>query len=121
LLLAVLEKRLGLRFSSQDVYLNVTGGLEIDEPSADLATALALISSIRDIPIPQDTIAAGEIGLAGECRAAPDIEQRVLEAQRLGFKRFLLPSRSAERITKTLDIELIPINSIYEVLKIFKK
>lgn len=121
LLLAVLEKRLGLRFSGQDVYINVTGGLEIDEPSCDLSTALALVSSIRDLPIPPDVIAAGEIGLAGECRASPDIAQRVSEAQRLGFKRFVLPVRSAEQITKKPEIQLIPVKSVYEALKIFGK
>ena len=69
LLLAVLEKRLGLKYSTQDVYLSVAGGLRLDEPSADMSSALALISTLRDLPVREDLIAFGEIGLSGECRA----------------------------------------------------
>ena len=120
LLLAVLEKRLGLRFSSQDIYMNVIGGLHIDEPAADMAAAMALISSILDVPVPDDLIAVGEIGLAGECRAVSDIEMRVSEAERLGFKRIVLPKRSAQKI-KNAKIELIAVSSIFETVKLFKK
>ena len=120
LLLAVLEKRLGLRFSSQDIYMNVIGGLHIDEPAADMAAAMALISSILDVPVPDDLIAVGEIGLAGECRAVSDIEMRVSEAERLGFKRIVLPKRSAKKI-KNAKIELIAVSSIFETVKLFKK
>ncbi len=94
LLLAVLEKRLGLRFSSYDAYINVIGGLRLSDPAADLPTALSLISCMKDKPLPDDMIAIGEIGLAGECRAVAAAEQRVREAERLGFNRIILPERN---------------------------
>ncbi len=124
LLLAVLEKRLGLRFSACDAYLNVIGGIRMEEPAADLAISLALISSIRDIPVPDDVIAFGEIGLAGEIRAVSAPELRVKEAVRLGFKRILLPKRSHDAIKKTYslnsddNIKLIPVKSVFEAIKI---
>lgn len=121
LLLAVLEKRLGLRFSAHDIYINVIGGLHIDEPAADLAAAMALISSLLDRPLPDDMIAVGEIGLAGECRAGPDMEQRVKEAERLGFSKIVLPARSAEKIRQTEHIKLIPVKSIYDAVTIIDK
>ncbi len=93
LLLAVLEKRLTLRFSSNDVYLNIAGGIRLDEPAADLAVALSLISGILERAVPQSLIAFGEIGLAGEVRPVTHIEQRVNEAVRLGFTTILLPKR----------------------------
>jgi len=119
LLLAVLEKRMGLRFSSCDAYLNVVGGLHLDEPAADLPAALALVSSFRDIALPDDLVAAGELGLAGECRAIPNLEQRIREAERLGFTRILVPSRNAEwkRMTGS-TIEIIPVKSIYEAVAV---
>ena len=120
LLLAVLEKRLGLRFSTQDIYLNVVGGLRIDEPAADLASAMALISGLLDKPLPDDLIAVGEIGLAGECRAVSNMEQRVKEAARLGFTKIVLPSRSAEKLHTVSGVEIIPLKSIYEALVLFK-
>ncbi|MCR5681566.1 MAG: DNA repair protein RadA, partial [Clostridiales bacterium] len=91
LLLAVLEKRLGLKFSACDVYLNVIGGLHLDEPAADAAACFAMISSLRDIPVPDDMIAFGELGLSGEFRSVVSVEQRVNEAFRLGFARVALP------------------------------
>ncbi len=118
LILAVLEKRLGYRFSVNDVYLNVIGGLHIDEPAADLAVSLALISSIKDEYVPEDLIAIGEIGLAGECRAVQNFEQRVNEAARLGFKRIIVPQRNLERKNPNLPgVELIPVKSIFDQMK----
>ncbi len=124
LILAVLEKRLGLRFSSCDAYLNVIGGLRLDEPAADMAIALALLSSMKDIPVPDDLIAFGEVGLAGECRSvsAPDI--RINEAVRLGFTKIILPKKDLGRVdTSKLpsDIELIGVGGIFDALKIFNK
>ena len=98
LILAVLEKRLGLKFSANDVYLNVIGGMQLDEPATDLAVALALISSITDIVIPDTLIAIGEIGLSGECRGISNVEQRVREAARLGFTEAVIPYRNAEKL-----------------------
>lgn len=119
LLLAVLEKRLGLKFSMNDVYMNVVGGIKLVEPSADLGAALALISSIKDIPLPDDFIAVGEIGLSGECRAIPAIEQRINEAARIGFLKIMIPYRnSVNKKIKNQNIEIIPVKSIFDALKI---
>ncbi|MBQ3065041.1 MAG: DNA repair protein RadA [Clostridia bacterium] len=120
MILAVLEKRLGLRFSANDAYLNVIGGLRLDEPAADLAVALALISSIKDKVLPDDLVAIGEVGLAGECRAVGGIEQRIRECARLGFKRIVIPKKNAEmKSLKISGVDLFPIGSIYETLSFF--
>ena len=87
LILAVLEKRLGLRFSTSDVYINVIGGIKIEETSSDVGMALAMIYSLRDIPVPDDVLCIGEMGLSGEIRAVSRIEQRVKEGERLGFRK----------------------------------
>jgi DNA repair protein RadA/Sms len=124
LILAVLEKRLGLRFSACDAYLNVIGGLRLDEPAADMAIALALLSSMKDIPVPDDLIAFGEVGLAGECRSVSAPEIRVNEAVRLGFTKIILPKKDAARIdvSKLPDgIEIIGVGGIFDALKIFSK
>lgn len=123
LILAVLEKRLGLRFSSQDVYVNVTGGLRLDEPASDLALALSLISSIKDIPLDHSIAAFGEIGLAGECRAVNNAEIRISEAAKLGFESVVIPESNYLKIKKANsvpnNVKLIPIKSIYDALRIF--
>ena len=120
LILAVLEKRLGLRFSVNDVYLNVIGGMRLDEPASDVAVAMALISSLTDRAVPDELIAIGELGLSGECRAVSGLEYRVKEAARLGFRKAIIPSRNLEKRQIKADIELIPIKSIFEVLKYLK-
>jgi len=120
LILAVLEKKLGLKFSSHDVYLNVIGGLQIDEPASDLAIALALISSLTNKIIPDDLIAIGEIGLSGECRGVPNAEQRVREAARLGFTSAVLPINNAQGCSEISGIKIIPAKNIYDILKILK-
>lgn len=123
LLLAVLEKRLGLRYSTSDVYLNVIGGLHIDEPTADLALCLALISSYKDIPVPDGLIAFGEVGLSGECRTVSCIEQRLREASRLGFTCAVIPKRTAEKLTASGDIpagmEIISARSVFDLANLF--
>ena len=122
LILAVLEKRLGLKFYQNDVYVNVVGGLHIDEPAADLAIALSMISSITNKLVPDDLIAVGELGLAGECRAVSSLESRVKEAARLGFTKAVIPYRNIEK--RGLDkeslgsIELIPVKSIFDALQV---
>ena len=121
LIIAVLEKRLGLKFYQNDVYLNVIGGLRLDEPASDLSVAMALISSLTDRIIPDDLIAVGELGLAGECRAVANLEQRVREAARLGFTRAVVPYRNIEKRSLSCDgIQIIPIRGIYEVLNLMK-
>ena len=120
LIIAVLEKRLGLRFSANDVFLNVIGGLKLDEPAIDIAVALAMISSITDKVIPDDLIAIGEIGLAGECRTVTNLELRLKEASRLGFTKAVIPYKSYEDKKFDCNIELIPVKGIFELLALFK-
>ena len=121
LVLAVLEKRLGLRFSANDVYINVIGGLQIDEPGTDMATALALISSLTDKIVPDDLVAFGELGLAGECRAVSELERKVNECARLGFTQAIVPERNYEKLHVDQKIKLIPVKSVYEALKVLVK
>ena len=121
LLIAVLEKRMNLKFYENDVYINVAGGITLDEPSADLSIAMALISGITDRVIPDDLIAFGEIGLAGEVRAVSHIDYRVKEAVRLGFTKIVLPQKN---ITPALKVpagaQLIGVNNIYDALACMK-
>ena len=116
LLLAVLERRLRLRFSANDVYLNIAGGMRLDEPAADLSVALSLISAITDAPIPADMISFGELGLAGEVRSVSHAEYRVKEASRLGFRRIVLPKRAVSQCKKVSGVELIGVESIFDIL-----
>lgn len=117
LLIAVLEKRMGLKFYENDVYLNVAGGIRLDEPSADLSIAMALISGITDKVIPDNLIAFGELGLSGEVRAVSHIEYRVKEAVRLGFTKILLPEKNVSKSLKVpADVKLCGVNNIYQVL-----
>ncbi len=117
LLIAVLEKRMGLKFYENDVYLNVAGGIRLDEPSADLSIAMALISGITDRVIPDGLIAFGEIGLSGEVRAVSHIDYRVKEAVRLGFTKIVLPKKNlSSHLTVPDGVELVGITNIYEAL-----
>ena len=118
LILAVLEKRLGLRFSQNDVYINVIGGLHIDEPSADVGIALALISSLTDRVVPDDLIAIGELGLSGECRTVTSPDQRIHEAERLGFSTVVLPQKNTEHRKVETGLRLVEVRSIYETLSL---
>ncbi len=120
LILAVLEKRLGLRFSSNDVYLNVIGGLQINETASDLGIALSLISSLTDTVIPDSLIAIGELGLAGECRGVANVELRVREAARLGFTTAVIPAQNKKSALKVDGIQLIAIKNVYDLLKLLK-
>lgn len=115
LLLAVLEKRLGMKFSQHDVYINVTGGLRLDEPAADLAVCMALISSLSDRAINDKTVVFGEVGLSGECRMVSYSEQRVSEAQRLGFETVILPQRNNVGL-ESKKIKIKSAASIFDVL-----
>ena len=120
LLLAVLEKRCGYFFGSLDAYINVVGGLRLDEPASDLSVALALVSNLTDRLIPDDLIAIGEIGLAGEVRAVNHIQNRVSEAYRLGFVRCMVPRYNLSQLNteQMPDLEVIPVSSINEACKI---
>lgn len=117
LLIAVLEKRMNLKFYENDVYLNVAGGIHLDEPSADLSIAMALISGITDKIISDEIIAFGEIGLSGEVRAVSHIEYRVKEAVRLGFTKIILPKKNITSSLKVPEnVELVGVTNIYQVL-----
>ncbi len=120
LLLAVLEKRAGYFFGTLDVYINVVGGLRLDEPAADLSIAMALVSSLMDKPIADDVIAFGEVGLGGEIRSVTGIVDRIREAQRLGFTRAIVPKHamSLAKEIKNLTIELIPAASLKDAFKV---
>jgi DNA repair protein RadA/Sms len=98
-IIAVLEKRARLSLAGADVFVNVAGGIRLEEPAADLALALALASSFRDRPLPPDRVALGEVGLGGELRPVPHLERRLAEAARLGFTSAVVPKRSLEAVT----------------------
>lgn len=112
MILAVLEKRVGLGLGNKDVYVNVAGGVRIVEPAADLAIALAVASSLMDCGSDPSAIALGEIGLAGEVRAVSQAEKRLREAARMGFDKAILTSRSAGKLGKTAGIETIGVTSV---------
>ena len=116
LLLAVLEKRGGLLLGNCDAYLNVIGGLSLDEPAADLAAMLALASSFRDKPVPSDLAAIGEVGLTGELRAVSNLGQRLSEVRRLGFSKCLIPKRIQGKLAAPEGLELIRVANIREAL-----
>ena len=122
MLMAVLEKRGGLKVSSCDAYLNIIGGLSLDEPAADLAAVIALASSYYDRPVPRELLAIGEVGLTGELRSVSQMEQRISEAQRLGFKKCLVPARRADQLRDRYSLELIPVRNIGDALRVaFRK
>ena len=116
LLLAVLEKRGGLMVSSCDAYINVIGGLNLDEPAADLAMVVALASSFRDRPVPGDLAAIGEVGLTGELRSVNALGQRLSEVHRLGFTKCLVPQRTGARLEVPEGLQLIKVRNIREAL-----
>ena len=121
LLLAVLEKRLGLMFSNLDTYINIVGGIRLDEPAADLAVAMALVSGLRDIPIDENTIAFGEIGLSGELRSVPRAQARVNEAARMGFTRCILPTACLKQINSAPEgIKLIGVKRLSDAVAFIK-
>ena len=117
LLLAVLEKRGGMAVSGCDAYINVIGGLELDEPAADLATMLAIASSFRDLPLGRDLAAVGEVGLSGEIRSVSLLNMRLSEIARLGFKRCVIPSHIKDDIKKPEGLEIISVKDIREAIK----
>ena len=109
MLLAVLEKRVGFKLAQKDVFLNIAGGLKVNDPAIDLAVISAILSSNMDTAIEPEVCMAGEIGLSGEIRPVNRIEQRIGEAEKLGFKRFILPKYNMQGLnTKKIKMELIP-------------
>jgi DNA repair protein RadA/Sms len=120
LLLAVLEKRGGMLLGSQDVYINVAGGLRINEPALDLGIALAVASSLGEYPLDPDMMVLGEVGLSGEIRAIAQADVRVREAAKLGFKKCILPAKNMDEINGEGSLELMGVRHIQEALKLIR-
>ena len=117
LILAVLEKRAGYLFSNLDTYVNVVGGLWLDEPAVDLPVALALISGLKDVTVSSDTVAFGEIGLTGEIRAVSNADLRISEAARMGFRRVIVPYHNLSSIVSREGIEVIGVKTVREAFE----
>ena len=119
IILAVLEKRLGVFMGSLDIYLNIVGGFRLDEPAADLPVAMSVYSSIMDKEINEELIAFGEIGLGGEVRSVSHISQRIKEAERMGFKKVVIPRQNASAIDpKSYNIEIIPVSTLKQAISV---
>ncbi len=117
LLLAVLEKRGGFHFGVKDVFINIAGGLRVEDPAADLALVVALLSSYEDVPVPHQVAFAGEVGLNGEIRAVNRIEQRIAEAARLGFEKMIVSKFNQKSIPKLPGIEVVTVSKIEDVYR----
>ena len=123
MIIAVLEKRAGYFFNGMDTYLNVVGGLKLYEPAADLSVAMALVSSLKEQIVDEHTLAFGEIGLAGEIRAVNNCEQRIKEAQRLGFTRCIIPFHNYKSLSKELKVsmDIVPVRTIRAAFEAIKE
>ncbi|SCI47009.1 Circadian clock protein kinase kaiC [uncultured Clostridium sp.] len=118
LLLAVLEKRVGLQIQNQDVYINVVGGIKINEPSIDMGIILAVASSFRNIPVSEDVVVTGEVGLTGEVRAVSFIEKRIAECKKLGFKKIIIPRNNYDAVKEVTGIDIIPVDNLRQAINI---
>jgi len=117
LLMAVAEKRAGMKLNMFDVYINVIGGLRLDEPGADLPVVLAVASSYREQPIADDLIAIGEVGLTGEIRSVSHMEQRLAEASRLGFRKCIIPRSGSEKIDIPAGMTAFRVRNLREAIE----
>jgi DNA repair protein RadA/Sms len=117
MLLAVLEKRCGFKLASKDVFINIAGGLRIDDPALDLAVVSAVLSSNANEPLPKNCCFTGEVGLTGEVRAVSRLEQRVAEAEKLGFERIFI-SRHNKTNLKGAGIEVVAVSKVEEVYRL---
>ena len=118
LLVAVLEKKADLNFISQDIFVNIAGGIKVEEPAVDLGIIMALASSLRNLPFDSRTVVFGEVGLTGEVRAISQTEMRIKEASKMGFSRCLMPKNNVSRLSIDTDLELIGVDSIEKALDI---
>ncbi len=116
ILLAVLEKRAGLKVSATNVFVNIVGGIKISEPAADLAVCLSIASSVKDTALDNQSIAIGEVGLGGELRSVSSIEKRISEAEKLGFNQIFVPSNNFKGINKSNKIKIIPLESLSQAI-----
>jgi DNA repair protein RadA/Sms len=117
LLLAVLEKRVGLNLGQTDVFVNIAGGIKIDEPAVDMGIAVSITSSLRDVPVDSNSVAVGEIGLGGEIRTVGQIEKRVQEAAKLGFKKIIVPQNNVKSLKAHGDIEIVGVDKIERAIE----
>ena len=117
LLGAVLEKKAGAMLSNQDIYLNVVSGIKINEPAIDLGIVLCVYSSLKNIPIPKDVVVIGEVGLTGEVRNVNLIEKRIKEAEKLGFKKCIIPQSNKKLLKETFKLDIIGVKNIIEAMK----
>jgi DNA repair protein RadA/Sms len=116
MLLAVLEKRAGLHVGQYDVFVNVAGGVRLDEPAADLGMAVSIVSSLRDLPVDAQAVIVGEVGLGGEIRTISHIEKRISEASKLGFKRIFLPRNNMKNLREGSGITLKGVETIEQAI-----
>ena len=122
MLLAVLEKRIGFKLLQKDVFLNIAGGLRVQDPSIDLAVLAAVLSSNMDVPLDAGTCLCGEVGLAGEIRSVNRLEQRIAEAEKLGFRRILIPAEQLERLdTKRYKLEVVGVKKVTDAFRLLIK
>jgi DNA repair protein RadA/Sms len=117
MLLAVLDKRVGVNVGSHDVFVNIAGGIRVDEPAADLGIASSIVSSLRDVPVDSSTVAVGEIGLGGEIRTIAHCDKRVMEAEKLGFKRIVVPKSNAKKIRTAGGIAVVGVETVQDAVK----
>jgi DNA repair protein RadA/Sms len=118
ILIAVLEKKMGLKLFDQDIFLNVAGGIKVNEPAVDLGMIAAIVSSFLDRSVVDKTVVFGEVGLTGEVRAAAQPEPRIRESAKMGFERCILPRANQERIKAMEEIELMGVGSVEETMKV---
>jgi DNA repair protein RadA/Sms len=118
LLLAILEKREGLSAAAYDVFVNMAGGVRVDEPAVDLGVMVALASSLKEVPTPRDSVVIGEVGLGGEVRAVGQIERRIKEAEKLGFRRCVVPHSNLKGLNQKFGIEIIGVKNISQTIKL---
>ncbi len=118
LLVAVMDKKLGLHLSSHDIFMNVAGGVKIDEPAVDLGVLAAIASSFLDKPVANHTLVLGEVGLAGEVRAISNVETRLVEARKMGFRRVLAPAGNLKRISASAETELVGVENVGQAMEV---
>ena len=118
--MAVLEKKANMNLGTQDIYLNVVSGIRISEPAIDLGIILSVASSFKNISIPKDLVAIGEVGLTGEVRTVNMIEKRLKEAEKLGFKKCIIPENNKKLLKDDYKLDIIGVRNISDTLKIIK-
>ena len=119
MLLAVIEKRMGLRLSSYDAYINIVGGIRLNEPAVDLGAVFAIASSFKNTPMDSSAVAIGEVGLTGEIRATPFMEARIKEAEKMGFEKCIIPAANASKLPEFKKIRICPFDNIKDAASAF--